>query len=65
MLGVFSEKIKQTDGYPFSNGRYARNCFDAVYQQHAINFRDQSDNDRNTISEYDVKPILAEILAID
>lgn len=65
MLGVFSEKIKQTDGYPFSNGRYARNCFDAVYQQHAINSRDQNDNNRNTISEYDVKPILAEMLAID
>lgn len=65
MLGVFREKILQTNEYPFSNGRYARNCFDAVYQQHAINIRGNEEAERSVISEDDVKPIMAEMLAID
>lgn len=66
MLNVFAEKIKQSEFTPFSNGRYARNCFDAVYQQHAVNLKNQeNEEDKSTITEFDIKPILPELLAMD
>lgn len=35
---LFEAKLAQKDSkYAFSNGRYARNCFDYIYQQHAVN----------------------------
>lgn len=63
LLNIFSEKIKQKNDEPFSNGRYARNCFDIIYQQHAVNLQNCEKNDgRNVITEYDIKPIFSELL---
>ncbi len=67
MLQLFGEKIKicNATGAPFSNGRYARNCFDAIYQQHAINYKNTNESSTTLITETDVKPILNELLALD
>lgn len=35
LLNVYQEKIDRKES-DFSNGRYARNCFDEIYQQHAL-----------------------------
>lgn len=65
LLNIFSEKMKQKNDEPFSNGRYARNCFDAIYQQHAVNLQScEKNDDKNVITEYDIKPIFSELLVM-
>lgn len=66
LINVFSHKIAQDNEQPFSNGRYARNCFDLIYQQHAVNQRNSVYSDeRNIISENDVRVLMKELLTLD
>ena len=68
LLNIFDTKKQNLGDAPFSNGRYARNCFDAVYQQHAINCNrtNEKDNEkRKLISEEDIEPIAAELLSLE
>ncbi len=65
MLNIFNEKLRIGEGITFSNGRYARNCFDAIYQQHAVNLKGSAIQDRNIISELDIKPIAEELINLD
>lgn len=68
LLKLFGEKIKrsETENQPFSNGRYARNCFDAIYQQHAINFKNNPDEANfSIIEDSDISCIYNELLLID
>lgn len=49
----------------FSNGRYARNCFDAVYEQHALNqMENKSKENYNVIQKEDVLEIAHELLEL-
>ena len=50
----------------FSNGRYARNCFDAIYQQHALNKSGESKNSENynIIDSNDILDIAHELLEL-
>ena len=41
LLKVFEEK-RRLNPKNFSNGRYARNCFDEIYQNHAVNCADKT-----------------------
>ena len=50
----------------FSNGRYARNCFDSIYQQHALNKAGESRNSDNysVIESRDILDIAHELLEL-
>ena len=65
---VFNQKVQlvEANGENFSNGRYARNCFDLIYQQHAINQVGMPPNSEsfNIISSQDVLPIADDLLSL-
>lgn len=50
----------------FSNGRYARNAFDAIYRQHALNQAGKGKNSNafNTIESQDILDIAHELLEL-
>lgn len=53
---IYQEKINRHEPN-FSNGRYARNCFDKIYQQHAMLFQNKQQEmggDVNVISVSDI-----------
>lgn len=45
---IYQQKINITDRN-FSNGRYARNCFDKIYQQHAISYQLNNSQEKDNI----------------
>lgn len=59
------ERVKELNEN-FSNGRYARNCFDSVYQQHALNQMGEKKNSENfnVIQSCDVLDIAHELLEL-
>lgn len=63
---LFSEKKKRVEelNENFSNGRYVRNCFDVVYQQHALNQlgRKKTDETFNVIQSCDISDIAHELI---
>ena len=66
MTNIFSEKLLEVDEQPFSNGRYARNCFDVIYQQHAINISNGAYyRQKNMIEKIDIEPVIEELLSIE
>lgn len=66
LTNVFAEKLLEVENQPFSNGRYARNCFDVIYQQHAINTSNGAYyQQQNMIEKIDVEPIIEELLSIE
>ena len=58
-------RVKELDEN-FSNGRYARNCFDAIYQQHALNKAGESKygDNYNAIESQDILDIAHELLEL-
>lgn len=53
---IYQEKIDRHEPN-FSNGRYARNCFDEIYQQHALLFQQKGEeigSNANIISVSDI-----------
>lgn len=66
ITNIFSEKLLEVDEQPFSNGRYARNCFDVIYQQHAINTSNGVYyQQKNMIEKIDIEPVIDELLSIE
>lgn len=63
------ERVKELNEN-FSNGRYARNCFDLIYQQHALNqMRNEKEGKRdketfNVIQKEDILNIAHELLEL-
>ena len=66
LKNIFDEKIAMTNSrFAFSNGRYARNCFDYIYQQHAVNSVNTTDlNELNFITAKDILDIHDELLEL-
>lgn len=68
LLWLFNEKKERVEKLHenFSNGRYARNCFDAIYQQHALNQvdKDKYDEGFNEISSRDILEIAHELIEL-
>lgn len=65
LFGEKQERVKELNEN-FSNGRYARNCFDKIYQQHALNQlgKDKWDPGFDEISSRDVLDIAHELLEL-
>lgn len=65
---VFEQKKERVSelGENFSNGRYARNCFDSIYQQHALNKygKNKKSDGYNTIESQDILDIAHELLEL-
>ena len=65
---LFSEKKKRVEelNENFSNGRYVRNCFDMVYQQHAVNQLEQERKSEtfNVIQSSDISDIAHELIEL-
>lgn len=63
---IFTQKktVAEVNEENFSNGRYARNCFDLIYQQHAINQAGMPPTSEsfNIISSQDVLPIADDLI---
>ena len=59
------ERVKEL-GENFSNGRYARNCFDSVYQSHALNQKGKEKGDEgfNVIDQQDILDVAHELLEL-
>ena len=54
---IYLQKINKNEPN-FSNGRYARNCFDKIYQQHALSYQFNTiDQDAAIITASDITPI--------
>lgn len=68
LIWLFGEKQTRVKELKenFSNGRYARNCFDKIYQQHALNQlgKDKWDSGFSEISSRDVLDIAHELLEL-
>ena len=57
LQAIYQEKLNLNEPN-FSNGRYARNCFDKIYQQHALSFQLSNMNqDANLITISDILEI--------
>ena len=64
VFGQKKERVKELKEN-FSNGRYARNCFDAVYEQHALNQMERKNKENfNIIQKEDVLEIAHELLEL-
>jgi DNA polymerase III delta prime subunit len=57
------ERVKELEEN-FSNGRYVRNCFDAIYQEHAMNQMGERKGNRNfnVIQDCDILNIAHELI---
>lgn len=64
MVQVFYQKLNRPDDQPFSNGRYARNCLDAVYQNHALRYK-QGLVQKEIINKEDILTIIEPLLELD
>lgn len=69
LYSVFEEKkrlILTEPNHFFSNGRFARNCYDYVYQQHAVNSCELNPNDPafSYITYNDVNDIYSSLLSL-
>lgn len=66
LIEIFDAKKHTPSNIPFSNGRYARNCFDIIYQQHALHAAlGKPWVQQGMILEDDIIPITEELLALD
>lgn len=65
IFGQKKERVKELNEN-FSNGRYARNCFDLIYQQHALNQigAEKRSENFNTLQSCDVLDIAHELIAL-
>lgn len=64
LTDIYQEKINMQEPN-FSNGRYARNCFNEIYQQHAVLFQHGKSpiKDANAISVADIVSIRDRLLS--
>ena len=61
---IYQEKINLNEPN-FSNGRYARNCFDEIYQQHALLYQQKGkelESNADVISVSDIISIKDKLL---